>query len=144
MSERTKGYDIAVGEDMTKHGWVRDLIWLDVGRKGSGEWTLTEFLFDAGNYTCRVCKTNEFLWLVLQRNGVYLACTGCKDVEGPITSDNAQHMGMKTVSPERIMEVLKARGADMHWMLPAGLTKALKSRKAFILRRRRKRPTKVG
>lgn len=142
----TTGYKIEAGEDMTGHGWVKAYTWLYIV-KVKDEWILSEYDYDAGTYACENCNSNLFMWLVPQSQGVYLACTGCKEVDGPLTKDGAYKVSVKTITPEVALEILKARGVKMHpFEMPAGLLKDIKKRRARIFRKKGKhtRPKKRG
>lgn len=135
-------YQIKAGEDMSPRGWVKSVTWLDI-RKDKGVWKVTEYDFDIGNYQCENCNTNDFMWLVPQSHAIYLACTGCKEVDAALTKDGAYKVSTKVITPEVALEILKARGARMHpFELPLGLLKDIKARRARIFRKkgRRARP----
>lgn len=152
MSEKeTKqtGYQkVKAGQNMSHLGWDKAVTWLEVRRVGDQKWTVTEYDFDIGAYQCDNCRSNEFMWLVLQANGVYLACTGCTEVAGPLTKDMAIKVDTKNITPEKAYDILVKRGIrpSHKFEMPAGLMKDIKKRRVRVIRRtgKHKRPTRRG
>jgi len=108
---RVKGYDVKAEDDMTGHGWAKELVWRKVAMDDSERWWERKYHFAATDYPCGNCKTTDFMWLVPQRTGIYKACLGCGLVNGPLTVDSAELIGQPTsISPEEVYGLYKARG----------------------------------
>lgn len=146
-TKKTGYQKVKAGQNMTHLGWDKAITWLEI-RKAGERWTVTEYDFDVGSYQCDVCRTNEFMWLVLQANGVYLACTGCTEVAGPLTKDSAFKVETKNITPEKAYDILVSRGIrpSHKFEMPSGLLKDIKQRRARVARRtgKRERPTRKG
>lgn len=127
MSEdRTKGYDLQPEDDMTGHGWSKELVWRDIKLR-EGQCTETEFHYRASDFRCDECKSADFMWLIPQRTGVYRCCLGCLKVNGPITVDAAMIIGTpKQVTPEVMYAVLVKRGVKR---IPKQLIRMIRSRR---------------
>jgi len=108
---RVKGYNLKAEDDMTGHGWAKELVWRKVDMDDAGRWTERKYHFSAGDFPCGTCRTNDFTWLVPQRTGVYKACLGCGQANGPLTVDAAELIGQPIpISAEEVYALYQARG----------------------------------
>lgn len=124
---RTEGYDLEPRDDMTSHGWVKELVWRNVELKEDGRCMETDFHYRAVDFSCDECQTSDFIWLVPQRTGIYRACLGCLKVNGPITVEGVFQVGTgKQIAPEVMYALLKARGVKR---IPKQLIRMIRSRR---------------
>ena len=120
--------------DMTKHGWRKNLTWLNVRQLNDGRWILSEVDYDIRTFHCHGCNTNDYLWLVPQRAGVFIACVMCETVDGPISTDDGDTVQTKEIQPTEVLMILESRGA----FIPKSLRKAVGKKLSRV--RRSERP----
>lgn len=97
--------------DMSKHGWRKSLTWLDVRDLDDGKYILSEIDYNTQTLHCHGCNTNEYLWLVPQRVGVFIACVMCETVDGPVARDFGDIVSTKEIQPSEALMILESRGA---------------------------------
>lgn len=136
MSKEDKVDETDPIRDMSKHGFLKKLTWLDVKRLDNGQWQLKEIDYDVRAFHCDSCNSSDYLWLAPQRAGVYLACVMCETVDGPISRDEGDTVVTKIIQPAEALMILESRGA----LIPRSLRKAVGKRRSRI--RRGERPTK--
>jgi len=116
--------------DMTKHGWRKALTWMNVRRLNDGRWILDEVDYDVRTFHCHGCNTNDYLWLVPQRAGVYIACVMCETVDGPISTDDGHVAETRQIQPAEALMILESRGA----FIPRSLRKEVGAKLSRIRR----------
>jgi hypothetical protein len=116
--------------DMTKHGWRKALTWQDIKQRPNGSWTLSEVDFDTKALHCEGCGTNEYLWVVPQRAGVFLACVMCETVDGPISMEFGDLISTRQATPLEVLQILEQRGLEV----PRSLRKAVGKRISRVRR----------
>lgn len=131
--KRVKGYEVEATDDMTGHGWRKELIWRQVNEKNE-QWFITQFHFTIDRFPCYNCKSADYSWLVPQRTGVYKVCLGCQTTTGPITMEDATQVGApEPITPEDAERILRGRGIKR---LPFLLVKQLRQRRSRVRRGR--------
>lgn len=139
--ERVKGYDIAPDEDMSGHGWLKEVTFKflsDIeGIKDKLRCTEVDFYTKDQSHAC---GSNKFLWLSPQRNGVYLCCTWCQTSEGPITSEFGITRKTYEISVAQGIQIMLERGWNIKDLPIRGyLKRAKKTARTFIPRARPKK-----
>jgi len=101
-------YETSPKEDMSRHGWVKNLTFKYLSIQENGKVICEEYDF----YTKDLqhdCGSNDYLWLVPEKDSPFLACTWCKTIE-TLSRDVAIKRKEYQVSPFKAIEILLARG----------------------------------
>lgn len=129
---RVKGYPVNPTDDMTGHGWRKELVWRDL-KERNDKWFITSYHFTIDRFPCYNCKSSEFSWLAPQRTGIYKVCLGCQMATGPISMEDGAMIGSpKEISPEEAYGIFMARG--LRTLIPKKLMKQIRRRRGKIKR----------
>ena len=132
-----QGYDVMPEDDMSGHGWEKNLTFKFI--KDVEDKPKVLRVQEVDFYTSDLkhgCGSDKFLWLVPQRNGVYLACTYCSTVEGPISSEFGRTRKTYEVNIHEGIQIMLNRGWKVKDLPIRGLLKRAKGKRARDLIRK--------
>lgn len=132
------GYNVKPDDDMSGHGWKKELTVKYLSIKENGKIVCSEIDFYVKDFQCS-CGSNEFLWLVPQKEGVGLACCYCKTVESTVNRENGILRKTYEVTPNEALEIMRQKGYRHDEMPMRKFIKKLKFKKAKLFKER-KRP----
>lgn len=142
-AKKPQGYDIRPNEDMSGHGWVKEVTFKflnDVEGKPK-IMRCTEVDFYTKDFMCQ-CGSNKFLWFAPQRNGVYLCCTFCRTSEGPLSHEAGIVREEYEISIEEALQIMRERGwKDTDELMRVYLKRSKGKAKAFVPRARPNKST---
>lgn len=115
---KKKSYTIEPNQDMTGFGWRKELTYKYIIQdEKTGKAIVTEVDYSTAKRLNCDCKTNEFLWLIPQRTGVYVGCCQCKTVSGPLSEEHGDVIERKEISPLEALRIMEARGEKIpQWL----------------------------
>jgi len=102
------GYETTQKEDMSGHGWVKQLTFKYLSILENGKIICEEYDFYVKDIQ-HECGSSEYLWLVPEKASPFLACTWCKTVE-TLSRDVGVKRKRYEVSPHKAIAILLARG----------------------------------
>lgn len=130
------GYNVKPDDDMSGHGWKKEITVTYTKFKENGEIECEERDFYTKDFQCS-CGSNEYLWLVSQKEGVGLACTYCKTVESTVHRDYGVFRKRYVVTPDQAYEIMKAKGYRDNDIPMRPLMKRLKKKSKLYTSRKR-------
>ena len=101
-------YETSMKEDMSRHGWVKQLTFKYLSIKENGKILCEEFDFYVRDIQ-HECGTIDYLWFIPEKTAPFLGCTYCKTVE-TLSKDVGIKRKEYIISPHKAIEILLARG----------------------------------